>query len=157
MTAILKRHCYHSNGNDVIFVNNFQLLEACSIYVVQFLSSNKKPLPKKLNLNHDFVIFQKLYWATLNEGDLAFTCILVIKSYGLLQQKMMEKYQSLISLAKMCQFFYIGHLTRLNRSVTCPVIKSLDRTKGKIWPDNVRWPALICRSLSVIDLSSFQL
>jgi hypothetical protein len=27
-----------------------------------FLSSNKKPL---LNLNHDFVIFKKLYWATL--------------------------------------------------------------------------------------------
>ncbi len=52
MSAILKRHCYHSNGNDVIFVNNFQLLEVCSIYVVQFLSSNKKPLFKKLNLNH---------------------------------------------------------------------------------------------------------
>ena len=53
MSAILKRHCYHSNCNDVIFVNNFQLLEDCSIYVVQFLSSNKKPLFKKLNLNHD--------------------------------------------------------------------------------------------------------
>ena len=66
MSAILKRHCYHSNGNDVIFVNNFQLLEDCSIYVVQFLSSNKKPLFKKLNLNHDFVIFQKLYGAALN-------------------------------------------------------------------------------------------
>ena len=61
MSAILKRHCYHSNGNDVIFVNSFQLLEDCSIYVVQFLSSNKKLLFKKLNLNHDFVIFQKLY------------------------------------------------------------------------------------------------
>ena len=61
ISAILKRHCYHSNGNDVIFVNNFQLLEDLSIYVVQFLSSNKKPLFKKLNLNHDFVIFQKLY------------------------------------------------------------------------------------------------
>ena len=61
MSAILKRHCYHRNvGNDVIFVNNFQLLEDCSIYVVQFLSSNRKPLFKKLNLNHDFVIFQKL-------------------------------------------------------------------------------------------------
>ena len=60
MSAILKRHCYHSNGNDVIFVNNFQLLEDCSIYVVQFLSSNKKPLFKKLNLNRNFVIFQKL-------------------------------------------------------------------------------------------------
>jgi hypothetical protein len=57
MSAILKRHCYHRNGNDVIFVNNFQLLEDCSIYVVQFLSSNKKPLLKKLNLNHDFVIY----------------------------------------------------------------------------------------------------
>ena len=61
MSAILKRHCYHSNGNDVIFVNNFQLLEDCSIYVVQFLSSNKKLPFKKLNLTHDFVIFQKLY------------------------------------------------------------------------------------------------
>ena len=61
ISAILKRHCYHSNGNDVIFVNNFQLLEDLSIYVVQFLSSNKKPLFKRLNLNHDFVIFQKLY------------------------------------------------------------------------------------------------
>ena len=61
MSAILKRHCYHSNGYDVIFVNNFQLLEDCSIYVVQFLSSNiKKPLFKKLNQNHNFVIFQKL-------------------------------------------------------------------------------------------------
>ena len=40
MSAILKRHCYHSNGYDVIFVNNFQLLEDCSIYLVQFLSSN---------------------------------------------------------------------------------------------------------------------
>ena len=60
MSAKLKRHCYHSNGYDVIFVNNFQLLEDCSIYVVQFLSSNKKPLFKKLNLNHNFVIFQKL-------------------------------------------------------------------------------------------------
>jgi hypothetical protein len=65
MSAILKRHCYHSNGNDVVFVNNFQLLEDRSIYVVHFLSltdfvSNKKPLFKKLNLNHDFVIFQKL-------------------------------------------------------------------------------------------------
>ena len=29
--------------------------------------------------------------------------------------------------------------------VTCPVIKSFDRTKCKNWPDNVRWPALICR------------
>ena len=57
MSAILKRHCYHSNGNDVIFMNTFQLLEA---QVVQFLSANKKPLFKKLNLNHDFVIFQKL-------------------------------------------------------------------------------------------------
>ncbi len=57
MSAILKRCCYHSNGNDVIFVNNFQLLGDCSIYVVQFLSSNKKPLFKKLNLNHDLVIF----------------------------------------------------------------------------------------------------
>jgi hypothetical protein len=27
MSAILKRHCYHSNGYDIIFVNNFQLLE----------------------------------------------------------------------------------------------------------------------------------
>jgi hypothetical protein len=60
MSAILKRHCYHSNGNDIIFVNNFQLLEDCLIYVVQFLSSNKKTLFKKLNLNHSFVIFQKL-------------------------------------------------------------------------------------------------
>ena len=58
MTAILKRHCYHSNGNDVIFVNNFQLLEDCSIYVVQFLSSNKKPLIKILNLNHDLSYFK---------------------------------------------------------------------------------------------------
>jgi hypothetical protein len=66
MSAILKRHCYHSNGDDVISVNNFQLLEDCSIYVVQFLSSNNKPLYKKLNLNHNFVIFQKLYWATLS-------------------------------------------------------------------------------------------
>jgi hypothetical protein len=65
MSTILKRHCYHSNGNDVIFVNNFQLLKDCSMYVVQFLSSNKKTLFKKLNLTHDFVIFQKLYWATL--------------------------------------------------------------------------------------------
>jgi GR25 family glycosyltransferase involved in LPS biosynthesis len=65
MSAILKRHCYHSNGDDVIFVNNFQLLEDCSIYVVQFLFSNKKPLFEKLNLNHDFVIFQKLQGATL--------------------------------------------------------------------------------------------
>ena len=39
----------------------------------------------------------------------------------------------------------IGDLTSLNRPVTCPVIKNFDRTKGKIWPDNVRWPALICR------------
>jgi hypothetical protein len=61
ISAILKRHCYHSNGNDVISVSNFQLLEDLSIYVVQFLSSNKKLLFKKLNLNHDFVIFQKLY------------------------------------------------------------------------------------------------
>jgi hypothetical protein len=68
MSAILKRHCYHSNGNDGIFVNNFQLLEDCSIYVVQFLSSNKKPLFKILYLNHDFVIFQKLYWATLSDS-----------------------------------------------------------------------------------------
>ena len=60
MSAILKRHCYHNNGYDVIFVNNFQLLEDCSIYVVQFLSSNKKPLFKKLNLNHNFVKIQKL-------------------------------------------------------------------------------------------------
>jgi hypothetical protein len=60
MSAILKRHCYHSNGNDIISMNTFQLLEDCSIYVVQFLSSNKKSLFKKLNLNHDFVIFQKL-------------------------------------------------------------------------------------------------
>ena len=59
MTAILKRHCYHSNGNDVIFVNNFQLLKDCSIYVVQFLSSNKKPLIKILNLNHDLSYLQK--------------------------------------------------------------------------------------------------
>ena len=59
MSAILKRHCYHSNGNDVIFVNNFQLLKDCSIYVVQFLSSNKKPLFKKLNLNHDFCHISK--------------------------------------------------------------------------------------------------
>ena len=62
MSAILKRHCYHSNGYDIIFVNNFLrrlLLEDCSIYVVQFLSSNKKHLFKKLNLNHNFVIFQK--------------------------------------------------------------------------------------------------
>ena len=58
--------CYHSNGDDVISVNNFQLLEDCSIYVVQFLSSNKKSLFKKLNLNNNFVIFQKLYWATLS-------------------------------------------------------------------------------------------
>ena len=60
ISAILKRHCYHSNGDDAIFVNNFQLLEDCSKYVVQFLSSNKKLLFKKLDLNHDFVIFQKL-------------------------------------------------------------------------------------------------
>ena len=60
MSAILKRHCYHSNGYDITFVNNIRLLEDCSIYVVQFLSSNKKPLFKKLNLNHNFVIFQKL-------------------------------------------------------------------------------------------------
>ena len=65
MLAILKHHCYHSNGNDVIFVNNFQLLEDCSIQVVPFLSSNTKHLFKKLNLNHDFVIFQKLQGATL--------------------------------------------------------------------------------------------
>ena len=58
MSAILKRHCYHSNGNDVIFVNNFQLLKDCSIYVVQFLSSNKKPLFKKLNLNYDLSYFK---------------------------------------------------------------------------------------------------
>jgi hypothetical protein len=45
--AILKRHCYHSNGNDVIFVNNFHILQDCSIYVEQVLSSNKKPLFKK--------------------------------------------------------------------------------------------------------------
>ena len=67
MSAILKRHCYHSNGDDVIFVNNFQLLEDCSIYVVQFLFSNKKPLFEKLNLNHNFVIFKKLQGATLNK------------------------------------------------------------------------------------------
>ena len=30
------------------------------------------------------------------------------------------------------QFFEIGDLTSLNRSVTCPVIKNFDRTKGKI-------------------------
>ena len=60
ISAILKRHCYHSNGYEAILVNNFQLLQDCSIYVVQFLSSNKKPLFKKLNLNHNFVIFQKL-------------------------------------------------------------------------------------------------
>ena len=48
-------------------------------------------------------------------------------------------YHSLISLAKKCQiFFYIVHLTNLNQSVTCPLIKSFDRTKGKISPDNVR-------------------
>jgi hypothetical protein len=35
------------------------------------------------------------------------------------------------------QFFEIGDLISLNRSVTCPVIKSFDRTKGKIWPDNI--------------------
>jgi hypothetical protein len=58
MFAILKRHCYNSNG--FIFVNNFKLLEDCSVYLVQFLSSKKEPLFKKLNLNHDFVIFQKL-------------------------------------------------------------------------------------------------
>ena len=60
ISAILKRNCYHSNGIDVIFGNNFQPLEDCSIYMVQYLSSNKKPLFKKLNLNHDFVIVQKL-------------------------------------------------------------------------------------------------
>ena len=60
ISAILKRHCYHSNGNDAIFVNNFQFLADYSIYMVQFLSSNKKLLFKKLNQNHDFVIFQKL-------------------------------------------------------------------------------------------------
>ena len=27
MSALLKRDCYHNNGSDVIFVNNFQLLE----------------------------------------------------------------------------------------------------------------------------------
>jgi hypothetical protein len=58
MSAKLKRHCYHSNGNDVIFVKNFQLLKDCSIYVVQFLSSNKKPLFKKLNLIHDLSYFK---------------------------------------------------------------------------------------------------
>jgi hypothetical protein len=79
MSAILKRHCYHSNGNDVNFMNTFQLLEDCSIYVVQFLSSNKKPLFKKLNLNHDFVIFQKLYWATL-----IILCLDILKAYSLL-------------------------------------------------------------------------
>jgi hypothetical protein len=50
MSAILKLHCYHSNSNDVI--------KDCSIYVVQFLSSNKKPLFKKLNLNHDLSYFK---------------------------------------------------------------------------------------------------
>ena len=60
MSAILQHHCYHSNDYDIIFVNNFQLLEDCSIYVVEFLSSNKKRLFKELNLNHNFVIFQKL-------------------------------------------------------------------------------------------------
>jgi hypothetical protein len=34
MSAILERHCYPSNGNDVIFKNTFQLLEDFSIYVV---------------------------------------------------------------------------------------------------------------------------
>jgi hypothetical protein len=67
MSAILKRHCYHSNGNDVIFVNNFQLLEDCSIYVVQFLSSNKKRLFKKLNLNHNLLAsWQLLTWSSSN-------------------------------------------------------------------------------------------
>ena len=54
MSAILKRHCYHSNGNDVIFVNNFQLLEACSIYVVQFLSSNKETSLQKIKSKSRF-------------------------------------------------------------------------------------------------------
>ena len=61
MSAILKRHCYHSNGNDVILGNNFQLLKDCSIYVVQFLSSNKKTLFKKLNLNHDLSYFKNCF------------------------------------------------------------------------------------------------
>ena len=78
MSAILKRHCYHSNGDDVIFVNNFQLLEDCSIYVVQFLFSNKKPLFEKLNLNHDFVIFQKLQGATLSRKWCIFPCVIQI-------------------------------------------------------------------------------
>ena len=58
ISAILKRHCYHSKSNDVIVVNNFQLLKDCSIYVVQFLSSSKKPLFKKLNRNHDLSCFK---------------------------------------------------------------------------------------------------
>ena len=36
-------------------MNTFQLLEA---QVVQFLSANKKPLFKKLNLNHDLSYFK---------------------------------------------------------------------------------------------------
>jgi hypothetical protein len=60
MSAIFKRHCYHRNGNDVIFVNNFQLLEDCSIYVVQFLSSNKKPLFKKIKSKSRFCHISKI-------------------------------------------------------------------------------------------------
>jgi hypothetical protein len=39
----------------------------------------------------------------------------------------------------------IGRLNNLNQSVECPIIKNFDRTKGKIWPDNFRRPALFCR------------
>ena len=47
----------------------------------------------------------------------------------------------LVSLTKNAlneQFFEIGDLTSQIGPVTCPTIKSFDRTKGKIWPDNVR-------------------
>jgi hypothetical protein len=96
MSAILKLHCYHSKGNDVIFVNNFQLLEACSIYVVQFLSSNKKRLFKKLNLNHDFVVFQKLSWPTLNAYTQSHAGVHVSRTH--LQEHVVDMCRVLISL-----------------------------------------------------------
>jgi hypothetical protein len=41
MTAILKSHCYHNNGNDVIFVNNFELLEDMWYNLAQYMWYNK--------------------------------------------------------------------------------------------------------------------
>ena len=71
----------------------------------------------------------------LYEGDLDF--ILVIKSYGLLQQKMMGKCRLSIfdftsKNVPFLFFLYWKFDQPMNRSVTCPVIKSFDRTKGKI-------------------------